>query len=117
MNNEVKQTVLAVRLSPLAHEQLNFMCQQILLKDKDAKINLSKMVSYIISQYHDRFFEKELKNIISVHRDKRKEAKEVLGQITEEQLESVMKVFEKFKNTTAPSAGPIINPKDEVRAS
>jgi len=118
MSTKVKQTVLAVRLSPLAHEQLNSMCQKILLKDQDAKINLSKLVSFIIAEYHNRLFEKEFKNIVSIHRDKRKEAKEVLGQITEEQLESVMKVFEKLKNNKVPLlAKQDLELEDEGRAS
>ncbi len=92
--------IAAVRLSQNAYEQLSAMCEKILSQDPEVKINLSKLLSFIIEEFQGRYFEKSKERIVMLHRDKRKDAKKKLDKISEEQLESVMKVLGKLKIET-----------------
>ncbi len=118
MNIKTKKMIAAVRLSQSAYEQLSSMCENILSQDPEVKINLSKLLSFIIEEFQGRYFEKSKERIITLHRDKRKDAKKKLDKISEEQLESVMKVLGKLKIETNPQGiTPMLKQVDNSSAS
>jgi hypothetical protein len=98
---ESKKSLNSIRLSSASYQSLGEMLKGVLEKDSEVKLNLSKLLSYLVLDYHERTFEKSIDKIILVHRDKRKDAAQKLGKMNEAQLNSVMKVLEKLEKETA----------------
>lgn len=99
---ENKKINPGVRLTIEAHQLLNGMLKEVLNQDPEVKINLSKILSFIIQDYRERHFERYKEKIILIHRDKRKDAKDTLDLLPEDQLESILKMLEKIKKEGTP---------------
>jgi hypothetical protein len=87
----------ATRLSKKSHEDLAEMLKELLSIDADLKLNLSKLLSFLVSDFREKHFQKTKEKILMAHKDHRKEAKNTLDSLNEVQLESFMKVLEKVK--------------------
>lgn len=87
----------AVRLSKKAHDDLAEMLKEVLTTDADLKLNLSKLLTFVVTEFREKHFQKSKEKIIILYKDHRKEAQEALDSIPESQLESFMKMLEKMK--------------------
>ena len=73
------------------------MMRKIDTNDSRLKIDHSKLVSYIIIDYSDKYFAKNLKKIVSFHTDSRQEIKSKLNKFSNEELELLSKYISKLK--------------------
>ncbi len=86
-----------VNLNDIAKRSSLAMMEKLTKIDPNIKIDHSKLVSYIVVHYHEKYFNKNIKNIISFHRDSRKEIKSKLDSLTNAEIETLSKYLTKLK--------------------
>lgn len=95
-----KSTV--VRLTAEAQDSLEEMLKELSQQEGPPKLNSSKLISHIVLDYRERHFDKNLEKIAALYRDKKKDAKEKIGTLSEAELESVIKFLDKIKKESGP---------------
>lgn len=86
-----------ISLTKCAREASINMLEEIERTEKNLKIDHSKLVSYIVSEYRDKYFKKNMKKIISMHRDSKKQIKNKLSGLSDEQLLALTKAIVKIE--------------------
>jgi|GEM_PF-5513947 len=94
--NEAK-VLNSIRLSSDSYQKLNEMLEVIAKTDIEAKVTLSKLLSFIVIEYSQKYFDRSLEKITSLYRDKKKDAAKKIESMSEEQLASVLKYLEKME--------------------
>jgi hypothetical protein len=93
---EVKSKSVA-RLSQKAQEAMNEMLNDLVTCESDLIINTSKLVSFLLIEFKEKYFERSKSGIAYVFRNKRKHAETRLSALTEEELEAAIKYLTKIK--------------------
>ena len=86
-----------IRLDVNATNSMSVMLMELLNVDKALKVNLSKLASFILSEYHARYFEKAKPRLIVAHQDKKKCIMEKISALGLEELDATIKYLEKLK--------------------
>ena len=92
-----------IRLSDEASVGLGEMLKILTSTGAILKINHSKLLSFIMLDYKERYFEKNQEKIILHHLDKRKDAQDKLVTLSDEDLEAVVKFLSKIKKDASQS--------------
>ena len=93
---EVRSKSVA-RLSQKAQEAMNEMLNDLVTCESDLIINTSKLVSFLLIEFKEKYFERSKCGIAYVFRNKRKHAETRLSALTEEELEAAIKYLTKIK--------------------
>lgn len=86
-----------ISLNENAKESCLEMMQNIQNTNDKIKIDHSKLVSFIVTEYKEKFFNRSINKIISFHKDSRKELKSKLDTLTHKELETLSKYISKLK--------------------
>jgi len=86
-----------IRLDANATNSMSVMLMELLKEDKDLKINLSKLASSILTEYHSKYFEKARPRLVEAHQDKKKHLKDVIESLGLDEIEATMKYLNKLK--------------------
>jgi hypothetical protein len=95
-----KSTV--VRLSAQAEKDFRWMIDELTNSDPKSRLNNSKLLSFIVVDFKDKYFERTKDRILLAHRDKRKDAKDKLASLSETELEGVINYLNKIKKGNGP---------------
>ena len=87
----------SIRLTSDSYQKLNEMLDALMKADSEAKVTLSKLLSFIVLDYSQKYFDRSLEKITSLYRDKKKDAAKKIESMSEEQLASVIKFLEKME--------------------
>jgi len=88
-----------IRLNEEAINSMSVMLMELLKDDQYIKINHSKLVSCIVTEFHSKHFDKARPRLILAHQDKKKHLKEAIESLGVEAIEATIKYLEKFKKT------------------
>lgn len=86
-----------IRLDANATNSMSVMLMELLNADKGLKVNLSKLASFILSEYHSRHFEKAKPRLIVAHQDKKKCIIDKISALDLDELDATIKYLEKLK--------------------
>jgi iron-sulfur cluster repair protein YtfE (RIC family) len=86
-----------IRLNEEAINSMSTMLMELLNEDKSLKVNLSKLSSFILTEYHSKHFEKAKPRLIVAHQDKKKCIIDKISGLNLEGLEATIKYLEKLK--------------------
>lgn len=86
-----------VRLDKEARTSVSVMIQELLEGDPHLKINHSKIASFIITDYHCRYFDKAKPRLTLIHQDKRKCLLAKIENLDMKELEATIKYLDKIK--------------------
>ncbi len=98
-----KKSKLQARLSPKAQAAISEMLTELYVIEPNLILNTSKFVSFLLSEYKEKQFDKSKDSIAHHFRDKRKDAKSKLSSLTEEELEAAIKYLTKIKKVSPPN--------------
>jgi hypothetical protein len=96
--NKTKKSGL-IRLNEEAINSMSTMLMELLNDDKSLKVNLSKLASFILAEYHLRHFEKAKPRLIVAHQDKKKCIIDKIGGLDLQELDATIKYLEKLKKS------------------
>lgn len=102
-----KEITSVVRLSTEATNSLNVMLEELLKEDKSLRINYSKLVSYILLDFHHRSFASFKQKLLLEYQDKAKHLKSKLKVLGSKELNAVIKYLDKFNQSPVINAEPI----------
>jgi hypothetical protein len=99
VGKDLKSSVVTLK-SQARHANV-LMLEELKQMDESIKIDHSKLVSFILIDYRENYFEKNKKRIATFHRDSKEQIRGKLTGLSLEQLEAVSKYIEKiqFKET------------------
>jgi hypothetical protein len=92
-----KKSKSLARLSPKAQEAIGEMLTELSVIESDLILNTSKFVSFLLVEFKEKQFDKSKSAIAHYFRDRRKDAKNKLAKLTEEELEVAIKYLTKIK--------------------
>jgi hypothetical protein len=88
-----------VRLDEEANNSMSVMLMELRREDKNLKINFSKLVSFVLHEFHSKHFEKAKPRLLLAHQDKKKCIMTKIEGLGREELEATIKYLEKIKKT------------------
>ena len=86
-----------INLSKSAKQSSLYMLEEITRRDHELKIDYSKLISFIVNDYRTKYFQSNLKRIITAHKDSRKKIKNKLSSLSESQLQALFKALNKIE--------------------
>ena len=86
-----------VNLSDEAKNSGLFMLKNLLKNESELKVDHSRLISFIVNDYKERFFFKNINKILSAHRDSKKQIKNKLSDLNESQLQALSKALQKIE--------------------
>lgn len=92
-----------IRLDVNSTNSMSVMLMELLNADKGLKVNLSKLASFILSEYHARYFEKAKPRLIVAYQDKKKCIMDKISAFGLEELDATIKYLEKLKRDDFPN--------------
>jgi hypothetical protein len=95
-----KKAKSLARLSPKAQEAISEMLTDLSVIESDLILNTSNLVSFVLIEFKEKQFDRSKSAIAHHFRDKRKDAKNKLSSLTEEELEAAIKYLTKIKKVT-----------------
>lgn len=98
-----KKSKLQARLSPKAQAAISEMLTELYVIEPTLILNTSKFVSFLLVEYKEKQFDKSKDSIARHFRDKRKDAKNKLFSLSEEELEAAIKYLTKIRKVTTPT--------------
>lgn len=102
-----KETTSVVRLSAEATNSLNAMLEELLKEDKSLRVNYSKLVSFILLDFHQRNFASFKPKLLVEYQDKAKHLKSKLKVLGSKELNAVIKYLDKLNQSPVVNAEPI----------
>lgn len=95
---KVKKSGL-IHLTEDATNSMSEMLVELFKVDEHLKINHSKLASFILNEYHSKYFEKSKPRLVLAHQDKKKHLKDAIELLNMEELEATMKYLSKLNKT------------------
>jgi hypothetical protein len=92
-----KSSGCVINLSEQASLDTTKMIQGLRDFDSSVKVSHTKLVSFIVSEYEDKYFVKNQKSIAIEFRDSKKQITGKLTELSRDQLLSLSKYIEKIK--------------------
>lgn len=86
-----------IRLNESAINSMSEMLTELFKEDQHLKINHSKLASFILSEFHYRYFDKAKHRLILAHQDKKKFIMDKIDKLDIEKLDATIKYLEKIK--------------------
>lgn len=86
-----------IRLSVDATNSMSTMLMELLNADKNIKICHSKLASFILTEYHTKYFKRSKQRLIAAHQDKKKCIISKIENMDIDKLEATIKYLEKLK--------------------
>ncbi len=96
--SKVKKSSL-VRLNEEAINSMSVMLMELFKVDEHLKINHSKLVSCIVTEFQAKHFEKAKSRFVLAHQDKKKHLKDAIEALDVEEIEATIKYLEKIKKS------------------
>lgn len=85
---------------------MGIMLMELFKEDEYLKINHSKLASFILTEFHGKYFEKTKPRLLLAHQDKKKHILEKIETLDLEELDAAIKYLEKIKKTDTPIEKP-----------
>ncbi len=92
-----------IRLNDDAINSMSVMLMELFKEDQHLKINHSKLASFILTEYHDKYFEKSKPRLVLAHQDKKKFIMDNIEGLDIEKLDATIKYLEKIKKVDSSS--------------
>lgn len=86
-----------IRLDANATNSMSVMLMELLKADGGLKVNLSKLASFILTEYHSKHFERAKPRLIVAHQDKKKCIIDKISGLDLDELDATIKYLEKLK--------------------
>lgn len=93
----------AVRLTDEAFGHLGEMLRMTLEAEPGLKMNNFKLISYIVSDYKERYFIRSRERISEFHRDKKSDARNMINTLSDIELENVIRYLDKISKDASVS--------------
>ena len=98
-----------INLSQDAKASSHYMLEEVMKKESGLKVDHSKLVSFIVNDYKERFFTKSLEKIARAHRDSKKQIKNKLANLSDSQLQALSKALLKIEKENSQHTHTEIN--------
>lgn len=102
-----KENTSVVRLSAEATNSLDVMLEELLKEDKSLRVNYSKLVSFILSDFHQRSFTSFKPKLLLEYQDKAKHLKSKLKVLSSKELNAVIKYLDKLNQAPVANVEPV----------
>ena len=86
-----------ISLNKKAKDACLEMMQKIQTTNCKLKIDHSKLVSFIVAEYKEKYFSRNIDKITSFHKDSRKEINNKLNTLSHKELETLSKYISKLR--------------------
>ena len=91
-----EKKALVVRMPEETQAQLETMIKELAEMPSPPKINYTKLIAFCVAETFSKIYPKSKERICDLYRDKRKDAKERLSQLSGDKLDAVLKLMDKL---------------------
>lgn len=95
---------LVVRIPDEAQSQLDLMLKGLSEMPLPPKINYTKLICFCVAETYAKIYPKSKERMCELYRDKRKDAKEKLSNLSEDKLDVVLKLMDKLNQEGSSSS-------------
>lgn len=86
-----------IRLSEEAINSMGVMLMELLNEDRGLKVNHSKLASFILTEFHLKYFKRAIPRLVIAHQDKKKCILDKIEGLDLQELDATIKYLEKLK--------------------